>query len=161
MMAALGVGLLPSGAAGPLDSFPCTILSPFPKIPPHGAPRREVMRHARHVQPLRRTYTMPLTTSRRQYAAFPRSWLMGVGKLNIPLFVGQVAGVVCVSYLHSNTCQDFSHTLLAGRAGPTAAIRRPRSWPRTGEAYRSARRRRGCGASPLWGRYRRCMGAMR
>ena len=28
-----------------MDSFPCTILSPFPKIPPHGAPRREVMRH--------------------------------------------------------------------------------------------------------------------
>ena len=28
-----------------IGSFPCTILSPFPKIPPHGAPRREVMRH--------------------------------------------------------------------------------------------------------------------
>ena len=46
MMAALGVGLLPSAfrTLGLMDSFPCTILSPFPKIPPHGAPRREVMR---------------------------------------------------------------------------------------------------------------------
>ena len=34
-----------SGPQGLMDSFPCTILSPFPKIPPHGAPRREVMRH--------------------------------------------------------------------------------------------------------------------
>ena len=28
-----------------IGSFPCTILSPLPKIPPYSTPRREVMRH--------------------------------------------------------------------------------------------------------------------
>ena len=32
-------------AQGLMDLLPGSVLSPFPKIPPHGAPRREVMRH--------------------------------------------------------------------------------------------------------------------
>ena len=63
MMAALGVGLLlglPNfGPQGLMDSFPCTILSP--RKYHHTVPQGGRSCGIRHVQPLRRTYTMPLT----------------------------------------------------------------------------------------------------
>ena len=69
---------------------------------------------ARHVQPLRRTYTMPLTTSRRSTVrGLPPVLADGSrGSQNIPLFVGQVAGVWFA--FHTSILihvQDFSHTL--------------------------------------------------
>ena len=126
MMAALGVGLLPSAfelwAAGPHGLVPMYHPVSIPRKYHHTVPQGgRSCGMARHVQPMRRTYTMPLTTSRRSTVrGLPRSWLMGVGKPEHPTVRRSGRwGMVCVSYLHSNTCPRLlTHPLTSYRRKP-------------------------------------------
>ena len=130
MMAALGVGLLPSAfrtlgrrASWTRSHVPsCLHSRKYHHTVPQGGRSCGM---ARHVQPLRRTYTMPLTTSRRSTVrGLPRSWLMGVGKPEHPTVRRSGRwGMVCVSYLHSNTCPRLlTHPLRASATMAAAPV---------------------------------------
>ena len=74
------------------------------------------------------TYTVPLTTSRSlQYVAFHQSWLMGVGKPEHPTVRRSGRwGMVCVSYLHSNTCPRLLTHPLRKNVGAEPALSLPK-----------------------------------